>query len=90
MNNETNSNIPNPLAQPLTWEKLKKATDYLKAVSIGKLYGVTVYGLSNNFCVKCKLSDWDHDKWIAPDDAHPFFNNNLEMLEWLYEQKLKS
>lgn len=36
---------------------------------------------SNKDCVMCK-----HGYWIHNGKDHPFFGNNLEMLEWEYEK----
>lgn len=35
------------------------------------------------YCVMCKFSDWAHTVDLT---QHPFFFNNLEMLEWLSKQ----
>ena len=42
--------------------------------------------LRNIPCAKCKVLKFEHEK----NQTHPFFSGNLEMLEWEYEQKLKS
>lgn len=47
--------------------------------------GVVKVILDERFCSYCKISDYTHDQmvWGKGMIEHPFFNNNLEYLEWL-------
>lgn len=63
----------NPLAGQLIYDELN---------GMFKCYTGTSWieiGLSSNYCVLCKVSDWDHGSLQA---THPFVRNNLELLEW--------
>lgn len=40
------------------------------------------------YCSLCKKADWSHAPYDMFDEInHPFFNNNLEYLEWASERQ---
>ena len=40
-------------------------------------------------CCRCGVTKYEHQHDYSSKDGHPFFSNNLEMVEWHYEQKAK-
>lgn len=49
------------------------------------MYDVEIY----KKCCKCGVDRYDHEDQAYSKNMHPFFENNLEMLEWESERKEK-
>jgi hypothetical protein len=59
----------------------------LKAIRLAMLYGSRKW-LTR--CCRCGVGKYEHQWEMLSRDGHPFFNNNLEMLEYYDEQKTKA
>jgi len=84
MSNKRKSKLMRLLNKP---EALRKfAESMLKPLTRDLVYEGRVRGLFKSMakpCSKCHVSLYEHET----EGTHPFFHNNLELLEWLNEKK---
>jgi len=62
-----------------------------KIMRLATMYGTKTgrfYSMPERYCTYCKHAQTGHMPYVDEySDGHPFFNNNLEYLEWESERR---